>query len=82
MGSAKGTFGKNFKSDGKSQELNNHSQIYSYLLNVTRQNLADKLGLNKLYNTYKKNQVAYLILLMKIMLRNIEMISLTLLRSH
>ena len=54
MGSAKGTFGKNFKADGKSQELNNHSQIYSYLLNVTRQNLADKLGLNKLYNTYKK----------------------------
>lgn len=54
MGSAKGTFGKNFKADGKSQELNNHSQIYSYLLNVTRQNLADKLGLNKLYKTFGK----------------------------
>lgn len=54
MGSAKGTFGKNFKADGKSQELNNHSQIYGYLLNVTRQNLADKLDLNKLYNTYKR----------------------------
>lgn len=54
MGSAKGTFGKNFKADGKSQELNNHSQIYNYLLNVTRQNLADKLGSNKLYNTFKK----------------------------
>lgn len=54
MGSAKGTFGKNFKADGKSQELNNHSQIYSYLLNVTRQNIADKLGINKLYNTFKK----------------------------
>lgn len=54
MGSAKGTFGKNFKADGKSQELNNHSQIYSYLLNVTRQNLADKLGLKNLYKTFKK----------------------------
>lgn len=54
MGSTKGTFGKNFKADGKSQELNNHSQIYGYLLNVTRQNLADKLDLNKLYNTYKR----------------------------
>lgn len=54
MGSAKGTFGKNFKADGKSQELNNHSQIYSYLLNITRQNLADKLGLNKLYKTFGK----------------------------
>lgn len=54
MGSAKGTFGKNFKADGKSQELNNHSQIYSYLLNVTRKNLADKLNLDKLYKTSGK----------------------------
>lgn len=54
IGSAKGTFGKNFKADGKSQELNNHSQIYNYLLNVTRKNLADKLGLDKLYKTSVK----------------------------
>lgn len=54
MGSAKGTFGKNFKADGKSQELNNHTQIYNYLLNITRQNLSDKLGLKDLYKVYKK----------------------------
>lgn len=54
MGSAKGTFGKNFKADGKSQELNNHTQIYNYLLNITRQNLSDKLGIKDLYKVSKK----------------------------
>lgn len=63
MGSAKGTFGKNFKADGKSQELNNHTQIYNYLLNITRQNLSDKLGLKDLYKVYKKKSggVSYIL---------------------
>lgn len=82
MGSAKGTFGKNFKADGKSQELNNHSQIYSYLLNVTRQNLADKLSLNKLYKTFGKKSGGVSYVLNEDYVKNIEMISLMLLRIH
>lgn len=82
MGSAKGTFGKNFKADGKSQELNNHSQIYSYLLNVTKQNLADKLGLKNLYKTFKKKSGGVSYVLNEDYVKNIETKSLILSRIH